>query len=312
MSSSTEASTTTTTTNTTTASGLQACIEQRQLEIDALQVAFAAQANARYTATTQKHDIQTQRLAKTIKHLNTTVSQQLRDTHCPGNQDLHTWYRNLKEAFDLPSDINTSIRDRLTDHLNSLQKNKHLKKPDLTAWLTTWESLLQLMHVHGMPEPTTTDLWFNPLMAALRAHFPGFVLTYRILCRPSYKSLHYRTVSQDIKASIDDLIQPVTNRVGKGAFTRVGGQRQPEKQSNQSTTSKKRKRSTEQCLACGHIHPTMWCYYLYPKKAPPNWEAREHVRQRVEANLKANPGLKTGKKQRSNLVKADNDTEQSN
>ncbi|KAK4248952.1 hypothetical protein C7999DRAFT_30641 [Corynascus novoguineensis] len=97
-----------------------------------------------------------------------------------------------------------------------------------------------------MPEPTTTDLWFNPLMAALRAHFPGFVQTYRIHCRPSYKSLNYRTVSGDIKASIDDLIQPVSNRVGGRAFTSFGGQQQPEQRSNQSTTPKKRKRSTEQ------------------------------------------------------------------
>ncbi|KAK4242959.1 hypothetical protein C7999DRAFT_18605, partial [Corynascus novoguineensis] len=246
------------------------------------------------------------RLAKALKYLNTTVSQQLRDAHCPGNEDLRTWYRNLKEASDLPSDTDSSIRARLTDHLNSLQKNKHLKKPDLTAWLTTWESLLQLMRTHGMPEPTITDLWFNPLMAVLRPHFPGFVQTYRIQCRPSYKSLNYRTVSRDIKASIDDLIQPMSNRVGKGAFASF------EQQSNQSNTPNKRKRSTKQCHACGHIHPTTRCYYLYPEKAPPNWEAREHVRQRVEVNLKANPGLKTGKKQRSNPVTADNNTEQSN
>ncbi|KAK4117925.1 hypothetical protein N657DRAFT_584565, partial [Parathielavia appendiculata] len=285
-------STTTTTTNTTKASDLQARIEQRKREIDALQGAFVAQANARYTAAVRRHDIQTQRLAKAIKHFNTTVSQQLRDAHCPGHRDLRTWYRNLKEASDLPSDTNTSIRTRLADHLNSLQKNKHLKKPDLTAWLTTWESLLQLMHAHGMPEPTTTDLWFNPLMAALRAHFPGFVQTYRIQCRPSYESLNYRTVSRDIKASIDDLIQPVPNRVGKGAFASFGGQQQPEQQSNSSTTPNKRKRPTEQCRACGHIHPTTQCYYLYPDKAPPNWEAREHVRQRVRANVQANPSLK--------------------
>lgn len=304
------ASATTTTTNTT--SDLQARIEQRKREIDALQGAFVTQANARHTAAIRRHDIQTQRLAKAIKHLNTTISQHLRDAHCPGDQDLRTWYRNLQEASDLPSDTDTSIRARLTDHLSSLEKNKHLKKPDLTAWLTTWESLLQLMHTHGMPEPTTTDLWFNPLMAALRAHFPGFVQTYRFHCRPSYTSLNYRTVSRDIKATMDDLTQPVPNRVGKGAFPSFGSQQQPEQQSNQSIIPNKRKRLTELCRACGHIHPTTQCYYLHPEKAPPHWEAREHVRQRVEANLQANPGLKTGKKQRSNPVKADNNAERSN
>ncbi|KAK4033693.1 hypothetical protein C8A01DRAFT_39849 [Parachaetomium inaequale] len=101
------------TTTTTTVADLQARVQQRKREIDALQGAF--------------------RLAKAIKHFNTTISQPLRDAYCPGNRDLRTWYRNFKEASDLLSDTNTAIRARLTDHFNSLEKNKHLKKPDLTA-----------------------------------------------------------------------------------------------------------------------------------------------------------------------------------
>lgn len=224
-----------------------------------------------------------------------TVSEKLQSAHCSETRDLRQWYNNVKEIAMKPREIKEGIRAKLQQHLATLRapKNKAMTSIELDNWLTEWETQMETAVLYNLPEAVQDGPWYIDLANALATPLPDLATDLRReLYREGGDERSFRDIATEVRAASRALPASHQGRIGKGAFPSWNQGSQGEE-----STAHKRKKSalpTEQprCRGCNsRLHRTEQCFYLFPEKAPPRFEAKEETRVRVDANLTADPSL---------------------
>ena len=278
-------------------------------------------------------------LMKADAFLTVSVSQLLRNSHFSEGATLRQWYDNLRSVAQKPLQTEAAIRDKLNAHIEALKATKHqsINQAEFERWLTKWESIMEEATLYKLAETTTIGLWFDQFIGAIANPIPSFAATFQLQGNEQGNALTFRWVAEKLRQVTPILLEARPSRVNKGSFPSFGQssdgyshghghghshghnhEEKPPKKNNLpmrkrgiSNPDGNRADEKPQCRACLGIHKTGRCFYLYPELAPEGWHPRDHVRERVEENLKQDPTLRAeagrhglkGKKSKPNLLK---------
>jgi chemotaxis protein histidine kinase CheA len=270
-------------------------------------------------------------LLKADAFLTISVSQLLRNSHFSEGATLRQWYDNLRSVAQKPLQTEAAIRGKLNAHVEALKATKHqsINQAEFERWLTKWESIMEEATLYNLAETTTIGLWFDQFIGAIANPIPSFAATFQLQGNEQGNALTFRWVAEKLRQVTPILLEARPSRVNKGSFPAFGQpsdghghghnhEETPPKKNNLpmrkrgiSNPNGNRADEKPQCRACLGIHKTGRCFYLYPELAPEGWHPRDHVRERVEENLKQDPTLRAeagrhglkAKKSKSNLLK---------
>ncbi len=273
------------------------------------QKSFTA-ASSIYENKLKAYNIQRQGIQKLTDLVNRTVSRSYLRNCCDPNDNIDTWYANLKRtAGTSASQEFNNARDRYHKALRPLTKIKDYEK-----WIIEWESALAYAQSKDVGEASSTLSWTKDLFSAVRQVLPEWVNSYRLFSREKVEAgtLNFRDTANDLRTAAIDLAQQTKpTRIGRGSFgpTFAGEEADPlqedaldkddegtsrrkrRKLKGESTTEKRplairggrtsdsRDQSSSpprrlQCRGCGGRHYYSKCFYLLPHLAPKNWYPR--------------------------------------
>ena len=244
--------------------------------------------------------------------LTVSVSQLLRNSHFSEGATLRQWYDNLRGVAQKPLQTEAAIRGKLNAHIDALKATKHqsINQAEFERWLTKWESIMEEATLYKLAETTTIGLWFNQFITAIANPIPSFAATFQLQGNEQGNALTFRWVAEKLRQVTPILLEARPSRVNKGSFPSFGqspdgdghkhgrkhghnheesppkNNKLPMRKRGISNPDGDRTDGKPKCRVCLGIHKTGRCYYLYPELAPEGWHPRDHVRERVEENLK--------------------------
>jgi hypothetical protein len=272
-----------------------------------------------YQDDVKTYDKQKELIRKLKDWIATNVSSHYQDTCCKPNESMAKWYENLKKAAGITKrQQEANIRRKYKEAL------KTPKAKDLITWADSWEQMMTTAKDKNVTETIRASVWFDDFLEAIKGILPMWAEAYEVNKDPQVEnnSLDYHTVANDFRRAAGKYAS--TNKIEKGSFgptiageedQQSGGdvQETPDVQETSDkafedatertrdrrtkgkqkykTASQKRKNASNEipgkvCRGCEGFHPTKYCYYLFPKKAPEEWIPRPHVQEIVEQNLK--------------------------
>src|SRR5205814_7716191 len=123
----------------------------------------------------------TQRLGiqKLIDLINRTVSSSYLENCCDPEDNIDTWYANLKKmAGTSTSQEFTNARDRYNKAIRPLTKIKDYEK-----WIVEWELAINYAQRKGVGSVTKPLEWTEDLFSAVGQVLPEWVNSYRLFSR---------------------------------------------------------------------------------------------------------------------------------
>lgn len=156
-----------------------------------------------------------------------------------------------------------------------------------------------------VPEALTTKTWLSDFLDAVKPIYGSWVTSYKFF-KATQLTLSYREVANDFR---EEVRQARKAKLTRGAFGPSFASKEAAYQEDafdndvesgsdegERNTGRKRKwdnspsgRTAKRveciCPACGLFHRLSRCYYIFPDKAPEDFEQRDHIRAKVKKAL---------------------------
>jgi hypothetical protein len=260
----------------------------------------------------KQHEIQRAAVKELKTWILKTVSENYIRTSCPPQEELQTWYKNLKENVGVTDErLKAGVRDRYRKAIIPLKATKGWDK-----WITQWETTISEAKAKKIGETTETSSWFDDFAIAVQDIMPTWITAYRMMKTEDIRNgtLTFRTVGNDFRDHLR-VIGKSTNKpvkIAKGSFgpafagaeepsadeSQVQNERERQISDNKYKKSfRKRKREsepsqelretrpTQTCKVCGMRHHFTKCFYAFPKMAPPTFKENPVTRRMVDLML---------------------------
>lgn len=254
-----------------------------------------------------------------------TVDKSLKASSCDPEQDLRSWYTNLRDS------VGASQTEQQNAALAKYQKilaTVPKASKNFPTWLTDWEQATHEAQTRGIGGLDNPNVWFNNLCLAIDPVLATWVSNYQGIYQDKLddKTLSIRTVAKNLRTEVSRRgYQPPARgpvpRAKGGAYgptydddhnqaDQPDQEQDPDQEGQQAGPSRprrNRKRKSDQtgppakkikpqddrdqsnspsCEACGGSwHNWPKCYYVFPSRAPADFEFRPLIQDAVKYRL---------------------------
>lgn len=153
-----------------------------------------------------------------------TVDKSLKASSCDPEQDLRSWYSNLKDSVG--ASTTEQQNEALAKYQRILSAVPRASK-DFPKWLTEWEQATHQAQTKGIGGLDNPNVWFNNLCLAIRPVLGNWVSNFQGIYRDKLddKSLAIRTVAKNLRLEVSQagLQQPARAPKTQGRINRGFG-----------------------------------------------------------------------------------------
>ena len=97
-------------------------------------------------------------------------------TSCPPQEELQTWYKNLKENVGVSNErLKAGVRDRYRKAIIPSKTTKGLDR-----WIAQWENAMSEAIAKKIGEISETSFWFDDFAMAVQEIMPTWITMYRM------------------------------------------------------------------------------------------------------------------------------------
>ncbi|EED23215.1 conserved hypothetical protein [Talaromyces stipitatus ATCC 10500] len=236
--------------------------------------------------------------------MQSTVSNDLKETCLGEGIDVRSGYENLKKFFGRTvMTIAHELGDQYKKHMKPFQQ----WPKDTNTWVSGWLTLMQKGNQHNLSFATDPINWTKDFFEAFYKIDASWVTTIRTMYSGKIedKTVTYLDFSRQLQEH-SRLKNQTTSRGGfqRGAFntnhdhdTRSDEEDREDNNKDNDKESGQRKRkgnknyqparasSGPACIGCGQRHSAYRCFYLFPDLAPSRWKPNPEIKAITEKNL---------------------------
>lgn len=243
--------------------------------------------------------------------VNSTVTNAYKKTSCQYNEDIRTWYENLKEAV---GQNDYQSQERLRRRYRQAVKPLKRTPRDFEAWITNWEQIITEGKNKKLGFAMQASDWYSDFTNAVIKVLPDWVRIFEVTQANKIENgtLSFRELANDARREVKRFSEEKAG-VTRGSFgptfdgKSAVGEDAPSKgnilgrvHTQEGEKKKRLKRRTSDtspghvhtCRGCGlRGHHHLQCYYLFPGKAPKEFQFREIMQKLVKLQLQEDPRL---------------------
>ncbi|XDG02529.1 hypothetical protein ABKA04_002144 [Annulohypoxylon sp. FPYF3050] len=264
-----------------------------------------------YKDSIREYDAEKSGIEKLKSWVHQTVSSHYLDAACKPEQNLGTWYLQLKEFVGInEAQLRIAARDEYYEAIKPLTR----PPKNWNSWVLQWEKAMSKAQGKNISSVKNSAEWFDDLIKAIGSQIPDWTVSYRIMHEKDIDDnlANFRDVANSLRTKIRTLASQRQTRVGRGAFGPTyedndddddepsnkpkggrgnkrgrgnGGNNNPNKKSKPDDNQE----DTPKCGACQGVHKLSNCWFVFENKRPEYFNPHEKTLQRIENHLKQHP-----------------------